>query len=117
MEVGDIVQLGIATPITRVIFDYNRSYTCVRVKTKYSSYTDEKVMPLKEGCKVWICSKGRPKMKRFCFMSFKMRAEDARIEHILAFDDEKDIEQLKFTGEINYEMEEFLIYALKRLTK
>ncbi len=29
MQVGDIVTLGVATPITRVIFDYNRSCTCV----------------------------------------------------------------------------------------
>ena len=54
MQVGDIVTLGVATPITRVIFDYNRSCTCVRVNTKYNSYTDEKVMPLKEGCTVWL---------------------------------------------------------------
>ena len=69
MQIGDIVTLSVATPITRVIFDYNRNCTCVRVRTKYNSFTDEKVMPLKKGCTVWICSKNK---KSGGFDSFKL---------------------------------------------
>ena len=114
MQVGDIGILGVATPITRVIFDYNRSCTCVRVNTKYNSYTDEKVMPLKDGCTVWICSKDK-RTKSFCFRVFKMRVEDAKLEIQICLNTKSDIERWKDGGEIDTEMEKFLTYALEKL--
>lgn len=114
MQVGDIVTLGVATPITRVIFDYNRSCTCVRVNTKYNSYTDEKVMPLKEGCTVWLCSKNK-ESKRFCFRVFLMRVEDAKLEKQICLNSKSDIENLRDVGEIDTEMQIFLTYALEKI--
>ena len=111
MQIGDIVTLSVATPITRVIFDYNRNCTCVRVRTKYNSFTDEKVMPLKKGCTVWICSKNK-KSGGFSFMSFKMRVEDAQLEKQLVFNSIKDIDNLE---DIDAEMHEFLMYAFEKL--
>lgn len=114
MQIGDIVTLGVATPITRVIFDYNRNCTCVRVNTKYNSFTDEKVMPLKEGCTVWVCSKNK-NSGRFCFRIFKMRIKDAKLEKQICLDSKNDIKNLKDEGEINTEMQGFLTYALEKL--
>ena len=115
MQIGDIVTLGAATPITRVIFDYNRNCTCVRVNTEYNSYTDREVMPLKKGCTVWICSK-REKTKDWIFRAFKMREVDAVLKKQLIFSPSvKDIEDLKTNGEIDAQIQEFLKYALEKL--
>ncbi len=72
-QIGDIVVLGLARPILsanlelpgkakkpviQLIYDYNREKTSVRVVYESGCmFTDEAVMPVNEGCNVWVAIK------------------------------------------------------------
>lgn len=112
-KVGEIHALSMCKQIDRVIWDYNRSRTCIKVLYKYSSFTDEMIMPVQAGCRIWICSKSITKDNLFSFMEYEVlqdangRLLDETFLHV-----ETDLEELN----IEKEKAEFIMYAIKKLS-
>lgn len=112
-KVGKIQTLSMCKQIDRVIWDYNRSRTCIKVLYKHSSLTDEMIMPVQVGCKIWICSKSITKDNFFGFMEYEvLQAGRGKLLDETVLHSEVDLEELK----IEKEKAEFIMYAIKKLS-
>lgn len=113
IEVGEKVPLKVCKQIDRVIWDYNRSNTCIKVLYKYSSLTDEMIMPVQHGCRIWMCTKSLAKDHFFVFMEYEYLQDGmAKLLDKFGLSSEADLEEL----EIEKEKSEFIMYAVKKLS-
>lgn len=113
IKVGDTIPLTVCKQIDRVIWDYNRSRTCIKVLYKYSSLTDERIMPVQEGCRIWMCSRAITKGNFFTFVEYEaLRDGMARMLDKIGVNSEENLEKL----ELEKEKAEFIMYAVKKLS-
>lgn len=110
VKVGEYVTVKVSTPITHVIFDYNRSKTSIRVIYEYSAVTDEPIMILKDRSRIWICTKINKSEDEFYFREFKFHSKigKARFEKEFIID-------LNFLENIDKEYKEFVLQAINKL--
>ena len=113
IEVGQKVPLKVCKQIDRVIWDYNRSNTCIKVLYKHSSLTDEMIMPVQHGCRIWMCTKSLTKDRFFLFMEYEVLEDGmGRLLSKVGLNSEADLEKL----ELEKEKAEFIMYAGEKLS-